>query len=585
MNPITVDFETEAIVGNPLVHPPRPFGVAVWVPGEEPYFTEDMSVLRNFWGKNPMLFHNGPFDVRVAEVWLDLPFPRWDLIHDTQYLIYLNDPYAESLSLKPSAERILGDPPDEQDELYAWITRNIPEATQKNAGAFISQAPRDLVARYAVGDVVRTRRLFDRLYPDAPVEAYDRERRLMPMLVRGTQRGIRVARGPLEQALERAEQALEQADNALRATLQAPTLEPGKGASLAQALDAADMVTGWDLTPTGKKSVNKKSLVRYIKDPEIVRLLNYRGTLSTYISTFMRPWLGMSEHDGRLHPNWNQVRSTEGFKKGTRTGRLSSDKPNFQNVPTEYGAELPEGFDWIPSLRQFLLPEEGHVWVKRDFSGQEVRVAAHFAEGRLLDEYRRNPALDPHQLATELINSITGLSLERKLVKIIAFQIIYGGGGGAVASALNVPREQGFDLKDAYLRAMPELKMLMDDASRLGKLKRPVLTWGGREFYAEPPKMVKGKCMTFEYKLCNYLIQGSAADQTKQCLIDWEERRDASESFLATVHDEINISVPEEVWERGMATLREVMDQELFDCPMRSEGFMGPNWHDMEEVE
>ena len=30
MSIITIDFETEAIVGNPVVNPPAPVGVAIW---------------------------------------------------------------------------------------------------------------------------------------------------------------------------------------------------------------------------------------------------------------------------------------------------------------------------------------------------------------------------------------------------------------------------------------------------------------------------------------------------------------------------------------------------------------------------
>jgi DNA polymerase I-like protein with 3'-5' exonuclease and polymerase domains len=51
---------------------------------------------------------------------------------------------------------------------------------------------------------------------------------------------------------------------------------------------------------------------------------------------------------------------------------------------------------------------------------------------------------------------------------------------------------------------------------------------------------------------------------------------------MATVHDEINISVPEEEVEQGMTQLRSAMDQDFFDVPMASEGAIGPNWHNME---
>lgn len=169
---VTVDFETEAIVGNALVTPPSPLasadwpsaGVAVWVPGEEPWYsviTPDVhEYLRHLWATSELLFHNAPFDLSVAEKWLGLAFPPWHRIHDTQYLVFHYNPYGE-LALKPASEKILGLEPDERDELHEWIVRNVPGATKKTAGAFTSKAPIELVAPYAIGDVVRTRKLFD----------------------------------------------------------------------------------------------------------------------------------------------------------------------------------------------------------------------------------------------------------------------------------------------------------------------------------------------------------------------------------------------------------------------------------------
>ena len=93
-----------------------------------------------------------------------------------------------------------------------------------------------------------------------------------------------------------------------------------------------------------------------------------------------------------------------------------------------------------------------------------------------------------------------------------------------------------------------------------------------------------GEMQTFEYKLLNYLIQGSAADQTKQAMIDWEAGNAGGANLLAAVHDEINISAPKESWQYHMEVLRECMNRDRFDVPMLSEGFMGENWHELVAV-
>ena len=89
---------------------------------------------------------------------------------------------------------------------------------------------------------------------------------------------------------------------------------------------------------------------------------------------------------------------------------------------------------------------------------------------------------------------------------------------------------------------------------------------------------------SFEYKMLNYLIQGSAADQTKEALIAWREGSPKEHLFLAALHDEINLSVPKDMWQNGMRLLRETMDADRFDVPFKSEGFVGLNFGELNAV-
>jgi DNA polymerase I-like protein with 3'-5' exonuclease and polymerase domains len=122
----------------------------------------------------------------------------------------------------------------------------------------------------------------------------------------------------------------------------------------------------------------------------------------------------------------------------------------------------------------------------------------------------------------------------------------------------------------------------MDDVQARGKAGQPIRTWGGRIYYVEPSKTVNGRWMDFAYKLLNYLIQGSAADQTKESINDWWDARLGPEVFMATVHDEVNISAPKDRAVECMRILRECMNKDRFDVPVLSEGFIGPNWADLE---
>ena len=577
-NLTTLDFETEAIVGNPLLDPPIPVGLAVrWPNGEKEYFTNRQE-MRNVWhdarSGGPLLFHNAPFDLSVARTHLGMDWPHWSQIHDTMYIVYHEDPYAKSLSLKPSAERYLDIPPTEQDACKAWVMRNVPQAKESDWGAYLCLVPESILAPYAMQDVEDTFLLFQHLYPTTQMEPYDRERELMPRLAAGTIQGVRVATGPLEQALAATQAALQQAEARVLQVLGCGQINLGSPPQLIQALEAAGAVKHWPLTPKGNKSTNKKQIVYH--DQDFADLMNYRSTANTMINSFMTNWLEQ-HRNGRLHPGWNSTRGDR--DGGTRTGRLSSSSPNFQNIPNI--ADIPPiaGLPELPHLRNFILPEEGHLWVKRDFSAQEIRIAAHFEDGPLAEAFRQTPNLDPHDMVRLLVLELTGVDYPRKYIKETGFGILYGMGIKGLSGKLRESSNVARDLMNGYLSAMPGLKKLQNGTKMRGRADKPIKTWGGRIIYKEPPKLVDRQMRSFEYKLLNYLIQGSAADQTKQCIINWNNSLDHGEVFMSTVHDEINISVPEDNTVDAMDWLKTCMNESCeFDVPMLSDGFIGPSW-------
>lgn len=418
------------------------------------------------------------------------------------------------------------------------------------------------------------------------LDAYNRERRLNPILVEATVLGVRVDRDLLRDWDITYRMAVEEADARIRRRLNLPNLDIQKTRQLAEALDKAGLITEKRYTAKGNRSFTKDILLETIADGDMSELIVYRNAVAKAHSTFILNWLNDSADDGRVHPNWNQVRSVNDFSggKGARTGRMSCDHPNLQNPPNEYSIEIPSGMPPMPVLRTAFLPEEGHVWIKRDFSSQEVRIVAHFEDGELLAAYTENPSLDPHEMARQIIQALTSLSFERKKVKITAFQIIYGGGPRAVSSQVGCPHQEAVDLINAYLMAMPGVRKLQRSTKHRGVMGEYIKTWGGRRYYSESPKMIEGMAREFHYKLLNYLVQGSAADQTKEVTIIWyTQHRRQPARFLAQVHDELNCSVPTHSWEDHMADLRNAMDTPLLDCPMMSEGFVGENWGDLKE--
>lgn len=650
---ITVDFETEGIQARPT-YPPKPVGVAVKYPGKKAeYFAwghpagnniskaAARDLLKDVWAdKLPKLFHNGKFDIDVGEDHLGLARLHWEQYHDTMFLAFLDNPDRANVKLKDVAEEVIGKAPSERDALREWILRNVAGAKKSDWGAYICRAPGTLVAKYAAqGDADSTAKLFNVLWPNVEgrgmLEAYDRERRIVLPLLDSERRGIRVDMPAMEKEGPFYEALLLAADEQLRKLLKSPDLDLDKrGTSLADALDEAGLVENWTYSEAGNRLTNKKVLMSSISNKGVLALLFYRNALATSLRTFHRPWLhtARASKDGRIFTQWNQVRQAEGGDPfGARTGRLSSS-PNFQNIPIytrsvmilprliEAGymkrlisAKMLRDFPWInerkftidmpgkgkrdfnhacplPMMKGYLLPEKGDVFIERDYSQQEFRILAHFEDGALLQKYQENPDLDVHDAARDLIHGILGVMLDRRPVKDVGFSLIYGMGLGELARKTEVTVQEAKEFKSAYLQAMPGIKILTGELKMRAATDEPIITWGKRQYFVEPPRFLKkrGRVVSFDYKLINRLIQGSAADCTKESLARYAELSDSQRhggKFTMCVHDSNVISAPKKHWKAADKALKDCMESVEFDVFMKSDGKIGDkNLGDLKKI-
>lgn len=611
---VTIDFETMPIRPRPE-YPPKPVGVSILMPEDKHakymawgHPTENncskrdvARMLRTLWqGETPLLFHNAKFDLAVAQEHFDLDLPPIERVHDTMFLLFLDNPHARDLGLKPSAERLLGERPEERDRLREWILANrsrVPfKFTPKDWGSAIAYAPGGLVGVYANGDCTRTKGLFKHLWPSiierGMYDAYLRETELLPILLENERVGIRVNHAALQSDIELYDAALEKADLWLRKRLKARDLNLDNDGQIATALAREQIIEdeAWVLTATGRRSVSKTNLSPDMyADQRVAQMLGYRNRLTTCLKMFMRPWLAQVEArgDGHVSTNWNQVRQERG---GTRTGRPSTSDPNFLNISKDWhrnddGYEHP-GFLRLPELplvRRYLLPDEGETWCHRDYNGQELRIFGHYEDGKLLQAYLDNPELDVHDHVRQLIEQITGLAYHRRQVKVANFRRIYGGGVPATAAGLGCSMGEAAELLAAHGRALPGLRTLTDQIKALSRAGEPVITWGGREYYCEEPAFDKrhGRIMNKDYKLINYLIQGSAADMTKDAMRAYHKHPKRRGRWLVAVYDEMNVSARNVRHE--MKVLGECMSDMEIDTPMLTDGKTGPNWSDLSD--
>lgn len=403
---------------------------------------------------------------------------------------------------------------------------------------------------------------------------YEREIRLMPTIAKMEQRGVHVNRDLLSDDTNRYFRELNNIDIEIKSMLRRD-VDIDSNESLADAIEAAGLSKGFAQTPTGRRSVAKESLIGAIADTRLLGHLLVRGALATCLRTFYQPWQEQCQSHGKLYIKWNQFRNYT--DTGARTGRLSSS-PNLQNIPTTWEKLVKQlnGISYVPSfplpqMRSYIIPAPGHVFVGRDYKAQEMRLLAHFAEGGLLELIRANPHEDIHKIAAQL----AGIS--RAEAKTLAFAILYGAGVGRLAESLGISVGAAASIKARYLDRLPEIKRFSKALANETAMGLPIKTLAGRQYYAQAPAVVQGRLKTFEYKLTNYKIQGSAADQTKEAMYKHTQVSKYGHLVLS-VHDQLVSEVPEDRLDEERAAMDEAVNtafQELLKYRVVSDEAVG----------
>ena len=618
----TVDFESLPINfdGRPD-YPPTPVGVSIKLGHKKSKYygfghptgrnnctySDARSALGDVWESGrPILFHHEKFDVAIAEEEMGMERLPWDRYHDTMHMLYLHNPRARTYSLKPTAEDLLGEKPEERDALIDWLVENQPIPDRKlkptgkktYAGAYVAWCPGDIAGVYACGDTDRTFDIARLVYSDmvkrGMQRAYDVERRLFPHLLNMEQQGIRVDLKRLTRDVEKYSKVMKKLDRWLYKKLKIKAdeeINPNTGNSVldSSALLAKYLVRSkcakeedFGVTKTGKMQTNKDALTNAIKDKQLLNVLKYRTQLNTCLNMFMKNWLRTAVRSGGfIYTQWHATRDGD---YGTKTGRLSST-PNFQNISKEFtklfnGKGLPRSpfpLPPLPLVRDYIIAyDDDHILIDRDYSQQELRILAHFEGGQLMDSYLADPWLDLHDHARELINNMLRKNFPRKHIKNQAFGLLYGMGVGKMAEKNGTTVEEAKLVKEAYLDIFPGLKKMYAIMKQRAKDNEPIYTWAGREYYCEEPRYIDGKYRTFDYRLFNLLIQGSAADCTKLATAQYCEAKPDHHRLHLITHDQLVASVPKDEVHKGMKIMRESMESVKFDVPMLTEGSTGP---------
>ena len=309
------------------------------------------------------------------------------------------------------------------------------------------------------------------------------------------------------------------------------------------------------------------------QNPIVEDVLQFRQ-LSKLKSTYADGLLKVIGPDGRVRTSFQMT--------VTATGRLSSTEPNLQNIPTrtELGSQM----------RKMFVADPGCVLVDADYSQIELRLLAHMADDRVMQEAFRSGA-DFHTVTAAKVFHVPEAEVTHQMrsrAKAVNFGIVYGISAFSLSRDIGVTVAEAKDYMDRYFATYTGVKNYMDHIIEKAREQTYVETLMHRRRDLPELKSSNFNLRSFGERVAlNMPIQGTAADIMKLAMVrvDRELTKEKLRArLIMQVHDELIVECPEEEQSRVEELLTREMEQVVsLTVPLSTEAHSGRNWLEAKE--
>lgn len=299
------------------------------------------------------------------------------------------------------------------------------------------------------------------------------------------------------------------------------------------------------------------------------KILAYRQNTklkSTYVDNLIKM---TRESTSRIHTYFDQTK--------TATGRLSSLRPNLQNIPL------------TAEMRKIFKAKKGYKLISADYSQIDLRVLANeTCDDNLMAAFRKNEDIHS-KTAAEVFGVMPKLvtSEMRKTAKAINFGIVYGQTGIGLSKLLKIPTSEAKNYIEHYFRTYPKVKSWIDKTLKTARKKGLVKTISGRVRYFPDLNSENFHAQAAsERAAINTTIQGSSADIIKIAMIEvYKLSKDYDANILLQIHDELILEVAQSQTKELASHIKEKMQNAVkLAIPLVVDIKAGDNWQDLKTV-
>ena len=312
-------------------------------------------------------------------------------------------------------------------------------------------------------------------------------------------------------------------------------------------------------TPKGSPSTDASVLEELSKNYELPKIILKYRELEKIRSTYVDGLIPEVTDEGKIHTHFNLF--------GTTTGRLSSEKPNLQNIPNKT--------DLGQQIRDFFISKPSKKFVISDYSQIELRVLAHLSKDIDMTSILKNKDSDIHSETAARIFStkLSDVSQEmRRKAKEVNFGLIYGMEAFGLSKSLNISQKEASELIDSYFSQFPKIKGFLDGVVKKAEKDTYTTTLLGRKRYIRELSSSNFQVKAAGRRIAmNAPIQGTASDIMKLAMIKVSHKLNKIDgaNLLLQIHDELIVETDEVHLDKVKKIVTKEMESALtLDVPL-----------------
>jgi len=418
-----------------------------------------------------------------------------------------------------------------------------------------SLIPPDILAPYAMGDVDATRRVFSK---QLTMLKESKKLRIfkylfmptLPSILAMEQRGTLIDTEYLETLGNKYSTALEEIKSRLSRRFNrikrfeketGKEFNPNSNDHIGKVLFTGKKEPKKLSKKTNKPVVDKKVLSKIKRgDPlvvEILKLREYTKNKNTYIDGILDKL-----ENGILYPNFSQTVA--------KTYRLSSFKPNIQNIPQRGEHKV---------IKKGFISRAGYVLVSVDYSQVELRVLATVAKDAALIAAFRT-AQDPIAEIGSLLFKVPKETISDDLrikTKTFLYATIYGSSARGLSNTLELPMREIQKLQDNLFTNYPGIKAYIltvtSNAKARGIVKSPL---GATRHLPDGTEAQLRQAINFPIQNMAGFVLFMALNK----IHTWLSKNNVDAYLINTVHDQVIIEAKTELLPEFPNKIKEICE-------------------------